>query len=666
MKDSITACDLCDSPESEPLYEVSDLHLYTPGFYRLVRCRQCGLIRLEGDAGKAGEQPVEETGQYAPHLVPDAGQNGISTTRQTLKSIALAGRRGYPPPAASRWQKIVGAILAQLLANRLDHVPRYLSDGRLLDAGSGAGQYVAAIQTLGWHAIGLEPAVQVNQAISRHRQMHLVAGRIENPPFRDRSFDVITLWHTLEHTTSPRQALVQARRLLHMRKTDNLLSGAGGTIMLEAPNVESWQARLFGRYWFHLDAPRHRYHFTPATLNAYLAKCGFRQVRLKHLPSSVGITGSLQSLLNRLTNRRGAGLRESRLVQLIVWPLAALEAAAGHGGCVQISARAIPKVASDSESTTTQTRDPITLSVVIVSWNCWPHLRRCLKSLTPALAGIDAEIIVVDNASDDETAAQIITEFSEIRLLQMAANAGFATAANRGIEVSKGEYIWILNPDTIVPETTPRKLIEVLRDNPRAGVAGPQVLSDDGTIDPRSARKFPTLCSDLLEKCGLGRLSERATRIPLDEAGTRPVPLLSGAALCARRQALNEIGGLDESFLLYGEDMDVCRRLTAAGWQILFCGDAQLTHLGSGSSRQCANEAGILAILSMTHYLEKHHGRLYAGRYRVAVTMISGAKVTLFALAGCLAPSHNARQRYRQKTRLHLRVLHALHEEKRP
>ena len=236
---------------------------------------------------------------------------------------------------------------------------------------------------------GLEPETRVCQQASRRGQLALIAGRIEHAPFASRAFDVITLWHTLEHTASPRRALEEARRLLHAPAAipESQVAGAppaaNGVLMLETPNVQSIQARFFGRYWFHLDAPRHRFHFTPATLEAYLRACGFREVRLRHLPSSVGITGSIQALFDRLTKRRSAGLRESRLLQALVWPLAALEALVGRGGCVQVSARATPAVMSDSGNAQPD-HVPVALSVVIVSWNCWPHLRRCLESLRPA------------------------------------------------------------------------------------------------------------------------------------------------------------------------------------------------------------------------------------------------------------------------------------------
>jgi GT2 family glycosyltransferase/SAM-dependent methyltransferase len=661
-----TVCDLCMSRESEPLYEVRDQHLHTPGRYLLVRCRQCGLIRLEGDRatpfGPASDAAASGAdGAYAPHRVAASVARQRFSLRQKLKDAALAASRGYPAPIGAGWIRAAGAILAPIMAHRLGHTPRYLPAGQLLDAGSGASPYVAAMGVLGWRAIGLELDLPVCQQAFQMDGAPRVAGRMEAAPFATGAFDAITMWHALEHTASPRRALEEARRLL--RPPAALQADAGGMLMLETPNIQSIQARLFGSAWFHLDAPRHRFHFTPATLRAYLRASGFRQVRLRRLPSSVGIAGSIQSLVNSLTGQRGAGLRESRLLHMLLWPLAALEAWLGYGGCVQITASATPSVIADSGAAVRPAGSPVTLSVIIVSWNCWPDLRRCLASLQPALAGLSSEVIIVDNDSDDATASLVREEFPDARLLQMAANAGFAAAANRGIEASSGSSIWLLNPDTATPQATPGLLIDALNQQPRAGAVGPRILCDDGQIDPLSAREFPTLFSDLLEKCGLPGLSRRVTRIDLNTTTCRAVPLLSGAGMCLRRQALDAVGGLDEEFILYGEDMDLCRRLWASGWEVRYCGAVHLTHTGSACSRQRPEEAGIQAILSMARYLRKHHGPVCAAGYRAANEALSILKVGMFSLASRVAPSQEARGRYRGKARVHRRLLAAWQRE---
>ena len=233
------------------------------------------------------------------------------------------------------------------------------------------------------------------------------------------------------------------------------------------------------------------------------------------------------------------------------------------------------------------------------------------------------------------------------------------------MQASRGKAIWLLNPDTITSKGTPRELLDALNQYPRAGAVGPRIVREDGRIDPLSVRRYPTLFSDLLEKCGLPGLAGRITHIDLETTECPSVPLLSGAGMCLRRQALAEIGWLDESFILYGEDMDLCRRLWAGGWEIRYCGAAHITHAGGGSSRQCPEEAGILAISSMARYLRKHHGPAHAGAYRAAIAILSAFKACLFALAGSLAPSRETRRRFRQKARLHRRLLVAWRWETR-
>ncbi len=359
--DEHAICDLCGAPEPIEIGLLADLYLYTPGATRLRRCRRCGLVWSE---------PPEETSQAGKTSLVSktcAVSRAVSAPRRRLKRAALAGR-GYSlderPGAASLislghcW---LGRLLGVLLAGRLERIPRYIPDGRLLDIGSGAGQYVAALRALGWRAFGLEPA----------GAPPAVLGRAEDPPLAAGAFDVVTFWHSLEHTSSPARVLAQARRLLR----------PGGALLLEVPNYASFQARVCGRTWLHLDPPRHRFHLTPATLRAYLERAGFAEIAIWSVPSAVGWAGSLQVRLNALTGRRGdipcsiapcgrlgswtatradatSGhpgrpvcsacethpwrghrLLKSRLAGALLWPLAAAEAALGAGGCLRASAR---------------------------------------------------------------------------------------------------------------------------------------------------------------------------------------------------------------------------------------------------------------------------------------------------------------------------------------
>jgi len=679
-----TNCDLCAGSEGDVISAVHDLHLHTPGVHKLVRCRQCGLIRLESDERRGEFDSEYASKQYAPHHVAVGFPPNIHPIRRQLKTAALAALRSYPMESGASWQRLAGLLLARLAADRVRRVPCCIPDGRLLDVGCGPGTYVAAMEELGWSAAGLEPEPNIVARTRGKRDLNLVAGRIEEAPFKDHAFDVVTFWHTLEHTRSPARALAQAMRLLqpvyvvgakHSEQMSREVQEphpnasplqAGGMTLLEVPNIESWQARLFGRYWFHLDPPRHRYHFSPSTLKAYLAAGGFDQIQICHIPSSVGLAGSLQALLNQMTRRRGRAIRESRLFHLLLWPFAALEALAGHGGCLYASARVPPSAREDFVKSSGQQRDDLDLSVIIVTWNCWPHLQRCLESLRPALAGLTSEIIVIDNNSTDETLLQIREGYPDIRVIEMGVNAGFAVAANRGLKEGQGRYLWLLNPDTIVLPTAARELVAGLERHRGAGVAGPRLLQTDGTTSGVSARKYPTLLTELLEKGGIRHLASRSTRLNLEWNECRHVPLVSGAAMCIRRAALERVGRLDESFFLYAEDMDLCRRLQAAGWQVLYCGSAMLTHWGGGSSVNDPEGAGVEAVLSMAKYMRKYHGTIYAALYRLSMTAISAAKLLLFGYVAVLGPSGQIRIHARRKIRLHRQVLASMWRGRQP
>jgi len=295
-----------------------------------------------------------------------------------------------------------------------------------------------------------------------------------------------------------------------------------------------------------------------------------------------------------------------------------------------------------------------TLSVIIVAWNCREYLRRCLEALEPALAGLSAEIIVADNDSSDGTPALLRQDFSHVTLIEMGRNAGFAAAANRAAAQGRGQFLWLLNPDTCTSSDCPSALLVCLKERPRAGAAGPRLQDVAGQPDPRSARRFPTLLSEWVEKAGLRRLALHLTDLRLDEMACRPVPCVSGAAMLVRRSAWLALGGLDEAFFLYAEDLDFCRRLATAGWEVWYCGAAAITHVGGGSSGQQPETAGVNAILSMATYFQKHGGGLYGSLYRAGVAALS-----LLKLLAC-APFAPFWAAARRKAALHCRLIVAL------
>ena len=218
-----------------------------------------------------------------------------------------------------------------------------------------------------------------------------------------------------------------------------------------------------------------------------------------------------------------------------------------------------------------QARNPA-VSVVIVGWNVREFLRACLESLRPAWAGGQAEVIVVDNASTDGTAALVRDAFPTVRLLANATNRGFGAANNQGMAAARGRYFFLLNPDTVVLPGVLETLVAFLDAHPQAGMAAPRLLNPDGSLQ-RNAFRFPGLAQVALDLFPLHpRLLESALngRYPQERRATEPFaidhPL--GAALFVRRAVWEQTGGFDEGYFMYAEEVDWCRRIRQAGWSV--------------------------------------------------------------------------------------------------
>ncbi len=230
------------------------------------------------------------------------------------------------------------------------------------------------------------------------------------------------------------------------------------------------------------------------------------------------------------------------------------------------------------------------LSVLIVTFNNEDDLPRCLDSLCQYLEVQRAEIVVVDNASTDRTAA-ILREYREpcsaqgvrLRVVQNPANFGFTRAVNQGLQLSTGRFVLLLNPDTEVPPGSVRRLLQYLSNRPEVGAVAPQLRYPDGTVQP-SCRRFPRYAYLLSEIFGLNRLFPRSRRFnawkmgDFDHRSIRPVDQPQGACLMVKRSVLNEIGPLDERFFLFFSDVDLCKRIWDAGQSVHFYPQAKVLH----------------------------------------------------------------------------------------
>ncbi len=262
----------------------------------------------------------------------------------------------------------------------------------------------------------------------------------------------------------------------------------------------------------------------------------------------------------------------------------------------------------------------VDLSVVIVNWNVCDLLRRCLHSILVNLPH-EIEIIVVDNASTDGSVEMVRTEFPDVRVIANTENRGFPSGNNQGITEAQGRYILLLNPDTEMLGDALATMVNYADEHPDVGVVGPQLLNTDGSVQP-SRRRLPTLSTAFFESTWL---QPYAPRRLLDHyyAHDRPddaiqdVDWVKGAALMARREAIEQVGLMDERFFMYSEELDWCRRFRDAGWRIVYLPTAQVIHHEGKSSEQVIAARHIHFQTSKVRYFRKYHGRLAAETLRL-------------------------------------------------
>ena len=258
------------------------------------------------------------------------------------------------------------------------------------------------------------------------------------------------------------------------------------------------------------------------------------------------------------------------------------------------------------------------LSIIIVSWNVRSELLDCLRSIQQNVPSHSYEVIVVDNASTDGTIDAVKQGFPEIQLIANTKNSGFAAANNDGIKQSRGEYILILNPDTITPSSSLDVLVKFMDDNKDVGMCGPKLLNCDGTAQ-QSIHRFPSFRGALHRHTAfkfLGIFKNQYKKWIMKDVSydnQMDVDQVMGAALMTRRSLLKSVGLMDERFFMYYEEVDLCYRIKQAGWRIVYVPEATITHLGGCSSRQIPAGKHIMAMTSLLLFFRKNRGTFITG-----------------------------------------------------
>lgn len=257
------------------------------------------------------------------------------------------------------------------------------------------------------------------------------------------------------------------------------------------------------------------------------------------------------------------------------------------------------------------------LAIVIVNYKARDLLRDCLKSIQ-ASQGVSPVIYVVDNASADGSMEMIREEFPAVHLLSLADNIGYGAGNNAGLKAALDQvggpsrYLLLLNPDTVLPADALSRSVAFLDGRPDAGAVGPKLVRQDGSLDKACRRGFPTPAVALYHFLFLDRVFPNSPRFArynvtyLDPDQQAEVDSLVGAFMLIRREALEKAGLFDESFFMYGEDLDLCFRIRQHGWKIWYDPDVTVLHYKGASSKQNSSKANYEFYRSMLLFHRKH------------------------------------------------------------
>ncbi len=254
----------------------------------------------------------------------------------------------------------------------------------------------------------------------------------------------------------------------------------------------------------------------------------------------------------------------------------------------------------------------IDLSIIIVNYNVKEFLLNLLESIQHASKNITKEIIVVDNNSDDGSIQVLKEKFPTVKLIENKENIGFGAANNQAMEIAKGEYLLLINPDTLVKENTFDVMINFLKENPKVGIAGCKVLNPDGTLQLPCRRSFPGPWVSFTKVVGLSKLFPNSKLFAkynltyMDENKSHEVDAVSGSFMMLTREAYNKVGGFDTDFFMYGEDLDLCYRIQKNGMKVYYVSDTEIIHYKGESTKRSKIDETKIFYNAMHLFVKKH------------------------------------------------------------
>lgn len=276
------------------------------------------------------------------------------------------------------------------------------------------------------------------------------------------------------------------------------------------------------------------------------------------------------------------------------------------------------------------------VTIVVINWNTRDLLLRCIQCVYDKCAGLLLEVIVLDNASHDDSVLVLRERFPQVHIIENHENVGFARANNQGVRASNAPYALLLNSDAFLTEGALQVMLDLIRREPRAALVGAQLRNADGSFQA-SHTPFPNLWREFLILSGIGR-ALKGPWYPSrrDEAEKAPqiVDYVDGACMLVRRDVYLQLGGLDEEYFMYSEEVDLCLRLKQHGWQVWYQPAAQVVHLGGASSASRRVEREREMYRSRLRFYRKHYGAFNARVF----------KLQLFALTAVKSVVHSSRR----------------------